>query len=100
MADCATSRPHDESPTNAADLDVVGCPLLIVVLPFLGTLIYMIVRPKMTEQDRQLIAAAQGRQHRQPRYSAAEEIERLAKLRDERTISAEEFEVMKQKAMA
>jgi uncharacterized membrane protein len=76
-----------------------GWILLIVVLPFLGILIYTIARPRMTEQDRQMIAEAQER-HRPSGYSPAEEIEKLARLRDEGKISAEEFEAMKQRAMA
>jgi hypothetical protein len=77
-----------------------GWVLLIVVLPFLGILIYLIVRPKPTEQDRQMIAEARERERRLSGYSAAEEIEKLARLRDEGKISAEEFEAMKQRAMS
>ena len=40
--------------------------LLIFILPFLGILIYMIVRPKMTVQDKQLLAEAQAQQCREP----------------------------------
>ena len=36
-----------------------GWIFLIFILPFLGALIYMIARPKMTEQDREDIARAQ-----------------------------------------
>jgi hypothetical protein len=32
-----------------------GWIFLIVVLPFLGILIYLIARPRMTEQDRQMM---------------------------------------------
>lgn len=34
-----------------------GWVLLIVVLPFLGILIYVIARPAMTEQDRRIASA-------------------------------------------
>ena len=37
-----------------------GWILLIFVIPFVGALIYIIARPKMTEQDKQMIAAAQA----------------------------------------
>lgn len=77
-----------------------GWTLLIVVLPFLGILIYIIVRPKMTEQDRRMIAAAHERERRIAGYSAAEEIEKLAMLRDQGKISAEEFETLKQRTMS
>jgi phospholipase D-like protein len=33
-----------------------GWIFLIMVLPFLGVLIYLIARPRMTEQDRQMMS--------------------------------------------
>jgi flagellar biosynthesis/type III secretory pathway M-ring protein FliF/YscJ len=76
-----------------------GWIILIVILPFIGILIYMIARPKMTAQDRQMMMEAQEMQRRASGYSAAEEIAKLSQLRDEGKITAEEFEQMKQKAM-
>jgi type VI protein secretion system component VasK len=76
-----------------------GWILLIIVLPFIGLLIYMIARPKMTEQDKQMIAEVQERERRASGYSAADEVAKLAKLRDEGKITAEEFETMKKQAM-
>ena len=32
----------------------------MVIVPFLGILIYMIARPKMTEQDRQMMMEARS----------------------------------------
>ena len=77
-----------------------GWIILICVLPFVGILIYMIVRPKMTEQDRQMMMEAQEQQRRLQGYSAADEVAKLAKLRDEGKITAEEYESMKQRAMS
>jgi hypothetical protein len=76
-----------------------GWILLIVVLPLLGILIYMIARPKMTEQDKRMMAEAQEAQRRVAGYSAADEIAKLAKLRDEGAISAEEYERLKAQAV-
>jgi Short C-terminal domain/Phospholipase_D-nuclease N-terminal len=76
-----------------------GWIILIVILPFLGILIYMIARPKMTEQDKEIIAAAQEERRRLEGYSAADEIAKLAKLRDEGKITPEEYEAMKAKAL-
>jgi uncharacterized membrane protein len=76
-----------------------GWILLIFILPFIGLLIYMIARPRMTAQDRQMIQAAQERERRASGYSAADEVAKLAKLRDEGKITAEEYEAMKQQAM-
>ena len=76
-----------------------GWIILIVLVPFLGILIYMIARPKMTEQDKEMLAAAQEQRRRLQGYSAADEIAKLATLRDEGRITPEEYEAMKAKAL-
>jgi hypothetical protein len=76
-----------------------GWLLLIFIVPFFGILIYLIARPKMTEQDKEMMAAMQERERRVSGYSAADEVSKLAKLRDEGKITAEEFEQLKQQAM-
>ncbi|MEP6758247.1 MAG: SHOCT domain-containing protein [Actinomycetota bacterium] len=73
--------------------------LFIFVLPLLGILIYMIGRPKMTEQDMEMMSQAQEAQRRVEGYSAADEVAKLAKLRDEGKITAEEYEEQKKRAM-
>ena len=77
-----------------------GWLILIFVLPLLGILIYMIVRPKMTEQDKRMMAEAQERERRAAGYSATEEIAKAAELKDKGAISAEEFEDIKRRALA
>jgi len=77
-----------------------GWIVLVVVLPFLGILIYMIVRPKMTEQDKRMLTELQEQQRRMAGFSAADEIAKLATLRDAGKISVEEFDRLKQRAMA
>ncbi len=76
-----------------------GWIFLIFILPFIGVLIYLIARPKMTAQDKEMIEQAQTVQARIEGYSAADEIAKLAKLRDEGTISAEEYEELKRRAL-
>jgi hypothetical protein len=76
-----------------------GWILLIFVLPFLGLLIYMIARPKMTDQDRRLAAAAAERERRISGYSAADEIAKLARLRDSGELSPDEYERLKSQAL-
>jgi hypothetical protein len=73
--------------------------LFIFVLPLLGILIYMIGRPKMTEQDKEMLMQAQEAQRRVQGYSPADEVAKLAKLRDEGKITAEEYEEQKKRAM-
>jgi ABC-type multidrug transport system fused ATPase/permease subunit len=76
-----------------------GWILLIFIVPFLGALIYLIARPKMTAQDKEDMERAQEAQRRMSGYSAAAEIEKLSKLRDAGEITAEEFEEAKRKAL-
>ena len=76
-----------------------GWILVLFILPFFGALIYMVVRPKMTEQDRQIIEQSQEARRRLEGYSAADEVAKLARLRDEGKITAEEYEEPKRKAM-
>ena len=76
-----------------------GWIILLVILPFLGALIYMIVRPKMTEQDREDIQRMQEAQRRVTGYSPAAELEKLAKLRDAGEISAEEYTRLRERAL-
>ena len=77
-----------------------GWIVLIIVVPLIGILIYIIARPKMTEQDRRMMMEAQEQQRRLQGYSAADEVAKLAKLRDEGKITAEEYETMKQRALS
>jgi uncharacterized protein (DUF58 family) len=76
-----------------------GWILLLFILPLLGALIYMIARPKMTAQDREMIDQAQEAQRRVEGYSPADEIQKLAVLRDNGKITNDEYEDMKRKAM-
>jgi len=73
--------------------------LLFFILPFLGLLIYMIARPKMTAQDKEMMEQMQEAQRRASGYSAADEVAKLAKLRDSGEITADQYEEMKKRAM-
>jgi hypothetical protein len=75
-----------------------GWIFLIFIVPFLGALIYIIARPKMTAQDKEMIEQAQEVQRRVSGYSPADEIAKLAELRDKGEISAEEYTDLKRKA--
>jgi hypothetical protein len=52
----------------------------------------------MTEQDMEELEKVQEAQRRISGYSPADEIAKLAKLRDEGTITAQEFEDLKKRA--
>jgi hypothetical protein len=76
-----------------------GWIFLIFFVPLFGILIYLIVRPKMTDQDKAMMEQMQERERRATGYSAAEEIDKAKKLLDSGAITAEEFDAMKKKAM-
>jgi len=71
---------------------------VIFVLPLLGILIYLIVRPRdaTAEQDAELMAA----QQRAAGYSATAEIEKAQQLLAAGTITQAEFDDLKARALA
>ena len=77
-----------------------GWTLFIIFLPLLGVLVYMIARPRMTEQDQQMLAEAERQRQYVSGYSTADELAKLQQLKDSGAISAEEFESAKKKALA
>jgi hypothetical protein len=76
-----------------------GWVLLIFIVPFLGAIIYLIARPKMTAQDKEDMERMQAAEMRVSGYSPADEVAKLSKLRDEGKITAQEYEEMKKRAM-
>ena len=76
-----------------------GWIFLIFWLPFLGIILYLVSRPKMTAQDQAMMEAMQERERRAAGYSPADEIDKAKKLLDSGAITADEFEAMKKKAM-
>ena len=77
-----------------------GWIVLIFVIPFVGALIYIISRPKVTAQDVQAMARADAANKAAAAVSPADEIAKLQQLKDAGTISQAEFDTLKQKAMA
>jgi hypothetical protein len=73
--------------------------IFVIFIPLIGIIVYMIARPKMTEQDKQLMDEAQAKQKRAAGYSAADEIAKAQALLDSGAITQEEFDEMKRKAM-
>jgi hypothetical protein len=76
-----------------------GWIFLLFVLPFLGILIYMIARPKNTEQDQRMMAEAQAMQQRMRGGSAADDIAKAKALLDSGAITQAEYDAMKAKAL-
>jgi len=77
-----------------------GWILLIFILPFLGCLIYIVARPKVTAQDVQMMARAEAANKAVAGVSTADEVAKLQQLKDAGTITAAEFDTLKAKALA
>jgi hypothetical protein len=77
-----------------------GWVLLILVLPFLGILIYLISRPASERPAGGLFAEPKATAVGTPGYRATDEIARAAQLRDEGRITADEYEHLKQRALS
>ena len=85
---------------NLSGMGKAGWILLIFVFPFLGLLIYMIVRPKNTEQDKRMMAEMQATQARMVGGSAVDDVAKAKTLLDNGAISQAEFDAIKAKALA
>jgi preprotein translocase subunit YajC len=77
-----------------------GWILVIFIIPFIGLLIYMIVRPKDTEQDQRDMAQMQATQSRLVGGSAVDDIAKAQGLLDKGAITQAEFDSIKAKALA
>jgi hypothetical protein len=74
--------------------------IALCILPFLGAIIYMVARPKMTPQDLQMITQAEAAQKAAAAVSPADELAKLQQLRAANVISEEEFQALKAKTLA
>lgn len=74
--------------------------LILFWLPFLGILAYMITRPRATAQDVRMMAQADAAARAAAGVSTADELTKLAQLRDSGAISVPEYESLKAKLLA
>ena len=74
--------------------------VFMVILPFIGVLTYIIVRPKMTAQDVRLATQAEAAQQAAAGVSTADELAKLNQLRSQGVINDAEYEDLKKKALA
>ncbi len=77
-----------------------GWILLIFVLPFIGCLIYIIARPKVTPGDVQMMVQAEAAQKAVAGVSTADELAKLQQLKDAGTITPAEYDSLKAKTIA
>ena len=85
---------------NLSGWGKAGWILVLFIIPFLGILIYVIARPKNTEQDKRMMAEAQATQARLVGGSAVDDIAKAQALLDKGAISQAEFDSIKAKALA
>ena len=73
--------------------------IVIFVIPFIGALIYIISRPKVTAQDVQMMTQADAATKAAASVTPADQIEKLNQLKASGAITEPEYEALKQKAM-
>ena len=86
--------------SDLSGLAKAGWILLIFILPFLGCLIYIVARPKVTAQDVQMMARADAANQAVAQVSTADELAKLQQLKDSGAITAAEFDTLKAKTLA
>jgi hypothetical protein len=74
--------------------------IVLVFLPFLGALIYMISRPKMTPQDLEIATQSDAAMRAASSVSVADQLQKLAQLRDSGAITIPEYDALKAKLLA
>ena len=74
--------------------------IVIFWIPFIGILIYIFSRPKMTPQDLEMATQATAAQKAASQVSVADQLEKLTQLRDSGAISVPEYEQLKAKLLA
>ena len=73
--------------------------IVIFIIPFIGALIYIISRPKVTAQDVQLMTQQEAATKAAAGVTPADQIEKLNQLKASGAITEPEYEALKQKAM-
>lgn len=74
--------------------------IVIFWIPFIGILIYIFSRPKLTAQDLEMATQAEAAQKAASQVSVADQLEKLTQLRDSGAISVPEYEQLKAKLLA
>jgi len=73
--------------------------LAIVILPFLGCLIYIVTRPKVTAQDLQMMTQADAAAKAASQVTTVDQIDKLNQLKAAGAITEPEYNELKAKAM-
>lgn len=73
--------------------------LVLFWIPFFGALVYIIMRPKVTAQDVQLMAQQDAAMKAASSVTAVDQIAKLEQLKASGAITQPEYEALKQKAL-
>jgi hypothetical protein len=74
--------------------------VVLFIIPWIGVLIYIIARPKVTAQDVQTLVRAEAAAKAAGTVSTADELDKLVKLKDANVITEAQYEVLKAKSLA
>jgi hypothetical protein len=74
--------------------------LFIVVLPFLGAIVYIAARPKVTAGDIRMATRAEAASQAVAGVSTADELAKLGQLRSQGVLDDQEYEDLKRKTLA
>ena len=74
--------------------------LALILIPWLGALVYIIARPKVTASDVQMMVRAEAAGQAAAKVSTADELAKLADLKDKGVINDAQYEDLKAKLLA
>lgn len=72
----------------------------MVCLPFLGAIIYVAVRPKVTASDVRMVTRAEAAQQAVAGVSTADELAKLGELRSQGVLDEQDYEQLTRKTLA
>ena len=84
---------------DLSGLAKAGWILLLVLVPFIGALIYIIARPKMTAQDLAMITQAEAAAKAANAVTPTDQVAKLAELKASGAITDAEYEQRKKQAI-
>jgi hypothetical protein len=73
--------------------------IAIFILPFLGALIYIVARPKVTAQDVQMMTQAEAASKAAAQVTPVDQIAKLDQLKQSGAITEPEYQELKKKAL-
>jgi hypothetical protein len=72
----------------------------LIIIPWLGALVYIITRPKVTATDVQMLVRAEAAGQAASKVSTADELAKLADLKEKGVVNDAQYEALKAKLLA